>query len=102
VPSTPGLFNADTVDKGLEVLMTQGCQEAGGDRVGKSVIFARNHKHAEFIRERFDHHYPHLAGKAARVIDNQVKYAQSLIDEFADPGSDLRIAISVDMLDTGI
>jgi type I restriction enzyme R subunit len=96
------LFNADTVDKGLEVLMTQGCQEAGGDRVGKSVIFARNHKHAEFIRERFDHNYPHLAGKAARLIDNQVKYAQSLIDEFADPGSDLRIAISVDMLDTGI
>ena len=96
------LFNDDTVDKGLEVLMTQGCQEASGDRLGKSVIFARNHKHAEFIRERFDHNYPHLAGKAARVIDNQVKYAQSLIDEFADSDSDLRIAISVDMLDTGI
>ena len=96
------LFNADTVDKGLEVLMSLGCQEAGGDRLGKSVIFARNHKHAEFIRERFDLNYPYLAGKAARVIDNQVKYAQSLIDEFADPGSDLRIAISVDMLDTGI
>ena len=96
------LFNADTVDKGLEVLMTKGCLDATGDRLGKSVIFARNHKHAEFIRERFDHHYPHLAGKAARVIDNQVKYAQSLIDEFADSGSDLRIAISVDMLDTGI
>jgi type I restriction enzyme R subunit len=96
------LFNDDTVDKGLEVLMTQGCQEASGDRIGKSVIFARNHKHAEFIRERFDYNYPHLAGKAARVIDNQVKYAQSLIDEFADSGSDLRIAISVDMLDTGI
>jgi type I restriction enzyme, R subunit len=94
------LFNADTVDKGLEVLMTKGC--LGGDRLGKSVIFARNHKHAEFIRERFDHHYPHLAGKAARVIDNEVKYAQSLIDDFAAPGSDLRIAISVDMLDTGI
>jgi type I restriction enzyme, R subunit len=96
------LFNTDTVDKGLQVLMTKGCLEAGGDRLGKSVIFARNHKHAEFIRERFDHNYPHLVGKAARVIDNQVKYAQSLIDEFADPGSDLRIAISVDMLDTGI
>ena len=96
------LFNTDTVDKGLQVLMTKGCLDAGGDRLGKSVIFARNHKHAEFVRERFDHHYPHLAGKAARVIDNQVKYAQSLIDEFADPGSDLRIAISVDMLDTGI
>jgi len=96
------LFNADTVDKGLEVLMIKGCLEAGGDRLGKSVIFARNHKHAEFIRERFDCNYPHLAGKAARVIDNQVKYAQSLIDEFADLGSNLRIAISVDMLDTGI
>ena len=96
------LFNDDTVDKGLEVLMTQGCQEASGDRLGKSVIFARNHKHAEFIRERFDYNYPHLAGKAARVIDNQVKYAQSLIDEFADSDSNLRIAISVDMLDTGI
>jgi type I restriction enzyme R subunit len=96
------LFNTDTVDKGLEVLMTKGCLDTASDRLGKSVIFARNHKHAEFIRERFDHHYPHLAGKAARVIDNQVKYAQSLIDEFADPGSDLRIAISVDMLDTGI
>jgi type I restriction enzyme R subunit len=96
------LFNADTVDKGLEVLMTKGCLEAGGDRLGKSVIFARKREHAEFIRERFDHNYPHLAGKAARAIHNQVKYAQSLIDEFADPGSDLRIAISVDMLDTGI
>jgi type I restriction enzyme R subunit len=96
------LFNADTVDKGLEVLMTKGCLDSAGDHLGKTVIFARNHKHAEFIRERFDHHYPHLAGKAARVIDNQVKYAQSLIDEFADPHSDLRIAISVDMLDTGI
>ena len=96
------LFNADTVDKGLQVLMTQGCRDASGDHIGKSVIFARNHKHAEFIRERFDHHYPHLAGKAARVIDNQVKYAQSLIDEFSNPDSDLRIAISVDMLDTGI
>lgn len=96
------LFNADTVDKGLEVLMTRGCRDASGDHLGKSVIFARNHKHAEFIRDRFDHHYPHLAGKAARVIDNQVKYAQTLIDEFADPASALRIAISVDMLDTGI
>jgi type I restriction enzyme R subunit len=96
------LFNADTVDKGLQVLMTQGCLEAGGDRLGKSIIFARNHRHAEFIRERFDHHYPHLAGKAARVIDNQVSHAQSLIDDFSDPDSDLRIAISVDMLDTGI
>ena len=96
------LFNTDTVDKGLEVLISKGCLDAGGDRLGKTVIFARKQEHAEFIRERFDYNYPHLAGKAARVIHNKVKYAQSLIDEFADPASDLRIAISVDMLDTGI
>ncbi|NBU70834.1 MAG: hypothetical protein EBS53_05190 [Bacteroidetes bacterium] len=96
------LFNANTVDQGLKVLMTQGCPKGNGDGIGKTVIFARNHRHAQFIQERFDHHYPHLAGKTARVIDNQTPYAQSLIDAFADPTSDLMIAISVDMLDTGI
>ena len=96
------LFNADTVDKGLQVLMSQGMLGSSGDRIGKTIIFARNHDHAVFIQDRFDHHYPHLAGKAARVIDNRSPYAQSLIDEFADPTSDLAIAISVDMLDTGI
>jgi len=96
------LFNASTVDQGLQVLMTQGCLRGNGDGIGKTVIFARNHRHAQFIQERFDHHYPHLAGKTARVIDNQPPYAQSLIDDFADPTSELMIAISVDMLDTGI
>jgi type I restriction enzyme R subunit len=96
------LFNANTVDQGLQVLMTQGCLKGDGDGIGKTVIFARNHRHAQFIQDRFDHHYPHLAGKTARVIDNQTPYAQSLIDEFANPNSDLMIAISVDMLDTGI
>jgi type I restriction enzyme R subunit len=96
------LFNTDTIDKALEVLMTQGCRDATGDQLGKTILFARNHKHAQFIQDRFDHHYPHLAGKAARVIDNQSPYAQSLIDEFANPNSELVIAISVDMLDTGI
>jgi len=96
------LFNANTIDQGLKVLMTQGCPRGNGDGIGKTVIFARNHRHAQFIQERFDHNYPHLAGKTARVIDNQTSYAQSLIDDFADPNSDLMIAISVDMLDTGI
>ena len=96
------LFNANTVDQGLKVLMSQGCASGNGDGIGKSVIFARNHRHAQFIQERFDHNYPHLAGKTARVIDHQTSYAQSLIDEFAQPTSELMIAISVDMLDTGI
>jgi type I restriction enzyme R subunit len=82
--------------------MRQGCYDASGDQIGKTVIFARSHRHAVFIQDRFDHHYPHLAGKTARVIDNEIPYAQSLIGQFEDPHSDLRIAISVDMLDTGI
>ncbi|MCT0205765.1 DEAD/DEAH box helicase family protein [Synechococcus sp. CS-602] len=96
------LFNADTVDKGLQVLMTKGCLNGSGDQIGKTIIFARNHDHAVFIQDRFDYHYPHLKGKVARVIDNRASYAQSLIDAFADPSSELAIAISVDMLDTGI
>jgi type I restriction enzyme, R subunit len=96
------LFNQDTVDKVLEHLVENGIKVKGGDRLGKTIIFAKNHKHAEFIAERFDANYPHLAGKFARVIDHYATYAQSLIDDFSKKDSDPHIAISVDMLDTGI
>lgn len=96
------LFNADTVDKVLEHLMTHGQKVAAGDRIGKTIIFAKNHKHAQFIAERFDINYPHLKGTFARVIDNQEPYAQSLIEDFSVPDRAPHIAISVDMLDTGI
>ncbi|MGQ7244660.1 DEAD/DEAH box helicase family protein [Salinicola sp. V024] len=96
------LFNTDTVDKVLKHLMENGYRVKGGDRLAKTIIFARNHKHAAFIEERFDHHYPHYAGHFARVIDNQAKYPQSLIDDFSQPEKPPHIAISVDMLDTGI
>lgn len=96
------LFNTDTVDKVLKHLMENGYHVEGGDRLAKTIVFARNHKHAEFIEERFNHHYPHYAGHFARVIDNQAKYPQSLIDDFSQPDKAPHIAISVDMLDTGI
>ncbi len=96
------LFNSDTVDQILKSLMQHGLKVAGGDRLGKTIIFAKNHKHAEFIAERFNIHYPHLKGAFARVIDNYVNYAQSLIEEFSKPNKEPHIAISVDMLDTGI
>jgi type I restriction enzyme R subunit len=96
------LFNIDTVDKVLEHLMTHGLKVQDGDRLGKTIIFAKNHKHAAFISERFDKNYPHLAGSFARVIDYSVDYAQSLIDDFSDVDKSPHIAISVDMLDTGI
>lgn len=97
------LFNRDTVDKVLEHLMTQGIHVAGGDRLGKSIVFAKNQRHAEFIYERFVVNYPHLDnGNFARVITHAVKYGQSLIDDFSNPDKAPHIAISVDMLDTGI
>ncbi|HVY17232.1 MAG TPA: DEAD/DEAH box helicase family protein, partial [Rhodopila sp.] len=96
------LFNKDTVDKVLQHLMTHGLKVDGGDRLGKTIVFARNHKHAEFIQQRFDANYPHLAGHFARVIDNTVDYAQTLIDWFSIPDKAPHIAISVDMMDTGI
>jgi len=96
------LFNADTVDKALATLMSEGHKVAGGDRIGKTIIFAKNQQHADFIRQRFDLAYPEYAGHHARVITHAVTYAQSLIDDFSTPEKAPHIAISVDMLDTGI
>ncbi|HXS33149.1 MAG TPA: DEAD/DEAH box helicase family protein [Solirubrobacterales bacterium] len=96
------LFNVDTVDKVLETLMSRGHRVAGGDRLGKTIIFAKNNEHAEFIAERFDANFAHYAGSFARVITYRTEYAQSLIDDFAMPSKGPHIAISVDMLDTGI
>ena len=97
------LFNKDTVDKVLENLMTDGIKVAGGDRLGKTIIFAKNQAHADFIYERFIANYPHLDnGHFARVISYQVNYAGKLIDDFKQKEGTPHIAISVDMLDTGI
>ena len=95
------LFNEDTIKEVLNIFMTHGLKLDYGNKIGKSIIFAKNHKHAEKIYEVFNKEYPHLAGYAA-VIDNKINYAQSLIDEFSDPKKLPQIAISVDMLDTGI
>ncbi len=96
------LFNEDTVDKVLRDLMTRGVKVDGGDRLAKTIVFAKNHQHALFIQERFDKNYPHLKGSFARIIDNYEPYAQSLLDDFSTPNKAPHIAISVDMLDTGI
>lgn len=96
------LFNIDTVDKVLAQLMTSGQKVAGGDRLGKTIIFAKNMAHADFIAERFNINYPHYKGHFARVITYKTEYAQSLIDDFSNKEKAPHIAISVDMLDTGI
>lgn len=96
------LFNEDTVDKVLHTLMTKGQNVAGGDRLGKTIIFAKNNDHANFIAKRFDVNYPHYQGHFARVVTYKTEYAQSLIDDFSAKDKMPHIAISVDMLDTGI
>lgn len=96
------LFNADTVDKVLEHLMTRGLAVAGGDRLAKTILFAKNQAHADFIAERFNVNYPHFKGEFARAITFKTEYAQNLIDSFANKEKAPHLAISVDMLDTGI
>jgi type I restriction enzyme R subunit len=96
------LFNTDTVDKVLEYLMTYGIKVAAGDRLGKTIIFAKNLAHAKFIVERFDKNYPNLKGSFARVVDTTNSYVESLIGDFSNPEKAPHIAVSIDMLDTGI
>ena len=96
------LFNADTVDKVLVELLNSGIKVNGNTVPGKTIIFAANHNHAVFIKERFDILFPQLGGYFAQIIDNKVNYADDLIDKFKAPGKYPQLAISVDMLDTGI
>ncbi len=96
------IFNEDTIQKVLHILMTEGIRVDYGEQLGKTIIFAKNHDHAEKIYEVFHKEYAHLPNDYAKVIDNRINYAQSAIDEFSDPKKLPQIAISVDMLDTGI
>ena len=96
------IFNEDTIRKALHILMTEGIRIDYGEKLGKTIIFAKNHDHAEKILQVFHREYPYLPDDYAKVIDNRIKYAQSAIDEFSEPKKLPQIAISVDMLDTGI
>jgi len=96
------VFNKDTNRAILRNLMENGLREATGAHPGKSIIFARNHNHAVLLAELFDEMYPQYGGELCQVIDNYNVRAEQLIDDFKDPKNKLSIAISVDMLDTGI
>jgi type I restriction enzyme R subunit len=98
------LFNTDTVDQALSHLMSFGIKVQGGDKLGKTIIFAKNHEHALFIEKRFNKNYPEYAGKFLRVIDNYETKAQNLLELFVDEYEEVdpQIAVSVDMMDTGV
>ena len=95
------VFNEDTIKKVFRTLFEHGIKINYGSMIGKTIIFAKNHLHAERIFEVFNKTYPELNGYA-KVIDNYTNYAQSAIDEFSEGNKLPQIAISVDMLDTGI
>jgi type I restriction enzyme, R subunit len=96
------LFNKDTVDKVIAHLMTNGVKVEGGDKLGKTIFFARNHNHAMFIQERFDKQYPQYKGEFLKVIDNKIEYRYDILNKFKTANKMPQIAVSVDMLDTGI
>ena len=98
------IYNKDTNRAILRNLMENGLRDATGQLPGKSIIFARNHQHAVLMRQLFDEMYPQYGGRFCQVIDNYDPRAEQLIDDFKGDGTndDLTIAISVDMLDTGI
>ena len=96
------IFNEATIDAVLQDLMENGLKVEYGERIGKSIIFAYNHRHAELIVERFNKLYPEYGSDFCVLIDNYVTYSQDLIDKFEIRDNNPQIAVSVDMLDTGI
>lgn len=96
------VFNETTVDLVLQDLMERGIRMAGGDRLGKTIIFAQNKRHAEFILERFNKLYPQYCGTFAQRVICDDAYAQTVIDDFKMPEREPHIVVSVDMMDTGI
>lgn len=96
------LFNQDTIDNMLKELMEKGLKVSGGDVLGKTIIFARSSLHAKAIVERFNKLFPEYGGEFIKQIDYSIKYADVLLDDFGTRDKYPQIAVSVDMLDTGI
>lgn len=96
------IYNKDTIKKALHILMTNGLYIDDGNTLGKTIIFARNHRHAKLIFEVFNTTYPHLLNYCV-IIDNQIERASDILFKFVEKNSKTpRIAISVDMMDTGV
>ncbi len=96
------LFNKETVDLVIKTLMNNGLTVEGGDKLGKTIIFAVNQRHANFIVDRFNKLYPEYKGKFAQAVCHDIKFVDDVIDNFKDKVLYPQIAVSVDMLDTGI
>lgn len=100
------ITNKDTIREVLKDLMEEGLKVNNGDILGKTIIFARDHRHALLIQEEFRSMYPELYNTKSPngadfcvIIDNKIKYNEVLQREFKN-GQKIRIVISVDMMDT--
>lgn len=96
------IINLGTIDAMLNDLMKNGLKVDGGDTLGKTIIFASSHIQAEKIVERFQKIYPKLGMDFCKLIDSHVEGNLTLIEQFEVRGGMPQIAVSVDMLDTGI
>lgn len=96
------LFNANTIDLVLNKLMEKGLRVEGGEKLGKTIIFAKNSRHAKAIVDRFNTIFKEYGGKFAKVVDYSTNYVETIIDDFSEKNKMPQIAVSVDMLDTGI
>lgn len=96
------IYNTDTIDQMLQDLMENGLKVESGEKIGKTIIFAMNSKTAKLIVERFNVLYPEYGPNFCEQIDYSINYSQSLIDNFTLREKMPQIAVSVDMLDTGI
>ena len=95
------LFNKDTCRRVLEELMQWGYRVNGGETIGKTIIFAYNHKHAQMIVDCFHELYPEYPANTCQLVDYSVNYSDDLVVKFEED-DEFRIAVSVDMLDTGV
>ena len=96
------VINLPTLDLVLNTLMSEGLKTKGGEELGKTIIFAVDHEHALKIVERFKYLYPEKGNDYCQLIDYSVNYASTIIDDFKVPQKNPVIAVSVDMLDTGV
>lgn len=96
------IMNTGTIDTILQTLMDEGLKIDGGEKLGKSIIFAYNHNHAKAIVERFNALYPEKGSEYCKLVDYSVNYVSTIINDFKNPAKNPVIAVSVDMLDTGV
>lgn len=96
------VINRGTIDVMLDELMKGGVKVDAGDKLGKTIIFASSHAEAEVIVEEFRKLYPGLGSDFCKLIDSRVDDALAIIDNFGERDRLPQIAVSVNMLDTGV